>query len=334
MMYKIRFIVICIPLILCSFSGFAQQQPLYSQYTLSKYLYNPAIAGADGYTTIHLLASQQLVGFENPPSTFVLSGQTRILEDSYILRKLSVRKNENKKSRSGRVGVGGTLFSDKNGIIRRTGLQLTYAYHLNLNNKMQLSFGLSASAWQFHLDDAGAVVTSDSDPLLTSTKKSFFVPDANAGTYLLMDNFYAGVSMSNLFGSYLKLGADELKNYRTPRYYYFLAGYKIYPTEKLKIEPSFIVQSRRTNFELDINTTVTYDNLCWAGLSWRTNNTLVAMMGVNVKDFYFGYSYDADFATVRNYTSGSHEIVAGIRLGDNNARRARWLHKDMRNFGN
>jgi type IX secretion system PorP/SprF family membrane protein len=310
----------------------AQQQAIYSQYILNKFLYNPAIAGVDGYTTVNILAKQEMVGFENPPTTFVLSGQTRLLEDSYIMKMLHIKKDDNKASRIGNVGIGASIFSDHNGIISKTGFQLTYAYHINFNNKYQLSFGLSLAGYQFRLDDAGAVLFDPNDPLLNSTRKSFFIPDANAGTFLLTDSYYFGASMSNLFGSALKLGKDQLKDYNAPRYFYFLGGYKWYPIDNFKIEPSYIVQATQNHFDVDINTTANYNDQYWIGVSYRTSRAIILMLGVGVRNLYFGYAYDMNLSEVRNYTSGSHELMMGIRFGDNDARRSRWVHKDMKTF--
>lgn len=322
-----------VPLMLlpCSFLE-AQQQPLYSQYTLNKYLYNPAIAGADGYTSINLLARQQLVGFENAPATFVLTGQTRILDDSYINRILSIRKNEKKASRSGKVGVGGSIFSDRNGDISKTGIQLTYAYHINFNDLSQVSFGLSVSAFQFKLNDQNAVLAMQGDPLLNSTKKTFFIPDANVGVFFLTESYYAGFSLSNLMGSAIKLGPDRFKDYRSPRNVYLLAGYKWYPGNDLRIEPSVMMQTMQRNVSVDLNTTATYLGRYWLGLSYRTTRTVIVTAGASVKNFYFGYAYDLNMNAVRNYTSGSHELMIGMRFGDNDTRRVRWLHKDEKSF--
>jgi type IX secretion system PorP/SprF family membrane protein len=329
-MDTIRKIGLLIILAIPGIISLAQPQTLFSQYTLNKFLYNPAIAGVDGYTTVNLLAKQEMVGFENAPTTFVLSGQTRLLEDSYIMKMLHVKKQENKASRSGNVGIGASIFSDHNGIISKTGFQLTYAYHINFNNKYQLSFGLSLAGYQFRLNDGGAVIVDNTDPVLE--KKSFFNLDANTGTYLLTDKFYVGASVSNLFESPLKLGRDQLKDYRVPRSYYFLGGYKWFPIDNVKIEPSFIVQATQNHFNVDVNTTANYNDQYWIGVSYRTSNAIILMAGLGIRNLYFGYAYDINMNEVKNYTSGSHEFIMGIRFGDNDARRSRWVHKEMKSF--
>ena len=65
-------------------NAFGQQLPVYSQYMMNMFLINPAIAGADGYTSVNLTAREQWLGLPDSPSTQALSFQTRLLKRSYI----------------------------------------------------------------------------------------------------------------------------------------------------------------------------------------------------------------------------------------------------------
>jgi type IX secretion system PorP/SprF family membrane protein len=64
----------------------AQQLPVYSQYIFNKYLINPAVAGADGYTSINLTTRQQWAGYKGAPQTYSLSGQGRLLKQKYLIK--------------------------------------------------------------------------------------------------------------------------------------------------------------------------------------------------------------------------------------------------------
>ena len=70
---------------------------------------------------------------------------------AFISKNLSVRKKRRLSSRSGRVGWAAHVFDDRTGPLERTGLEATYAYHLNLGEG-QLSFGLSGVFYQFRLN--------------------------------------------------------------------------------------------------------------------------------------------------------------------------------------
>ena len=311
----------------------AQQEPLISQYTLNKFLVNPALAGATGYTDLNLTARQMYTGFDNAPRSLFFTANTRLLEDIHILKRLRVEKSTTKASRTRNLGIGGSLFNDRNGIINRTGFQMTYGYHINFDGQYQLSFGLSFSGYQYRIDDEDALILQPDDPLLISNKKSFFVPDANTGIYFSGKGFYTGLSITELFGSSVKLGANKFENYQTLRHFYLMTGYKFAASEHVYLEPSMLARATINRVELDISAKVFYQRNYWIGLSWRTNNTLAAMAGFSYQEFYMGYAYDASMGAIQNYGGGSHEILLGLRIGENNTRRFRWLRPDVSEVG-
>lgn len=324
---KIRVLTAGILLVGC-ISLNAQQIPVFSQYSVNKFLLNPAVAGGNKYSFVNLIAREQFHGFENAPRTFALNAQTRLLNDSYIMRRLQVKNNSNRKSTMANIGLGANIFSDRNGRISKTGLQLTYAYHLNFDNNFQMSMGISGAAFQYKLDDNDAYLVDPSDPILLSNDKQFWVPDATIGIYLTDSRMYAGAAMSDLFGSSLKLGSDLMDNFRTARNYNFMAGYRYALQSGFLLEPSVLVRLNKYNNLVDINAKLFYQNAYWLGFAYRTDKTLITMVGLNVDIFYFGYAYDASFGPVKTYTSGSHELMLGLRFGDNSTRRFRWLKKD------
>jgi type IX secretion system PorP/SprF family membrane protein len=56
----------------------AQQDPVYDQYMFNSFLLNPAVAGHEGYTAVNLTVREQWIGLTDAPSTYALSGQTRL----------------------------------------------------------------------------------------------------------------------------------------------------------------------------------------------------------------------------------------------------------------
>lgn len=311
----------------------AQQTPVISQYMMNKFLVNPALAGVKGYTNISFTARQQYSMLQNAPRTFFLSGDTRLLEDSWIRRKPKVEKKAKNASRNKNVGIGGYIFNDRNGITNRTGAQLSYAYHINFNNQYQLSFGLSVSGYQYKLDMEGVPVYNTDDPLLNNNKTTFFVPDANAGIYISGKGLYAGLSASQLFGSSIKLGQNQFEDYKTLRHFYLIGGYKWLVSHTVILEPSFLARATVDAFVLDATARLFYQTNYWIGVTYRTNQTLALMAGFMVDGIYLGYAYDATLGAFQNYSGGSHELMVGIRLGDNSTRRSRWLRPDVSEIG-
>jgi type IX secretion system PorP/SprF family membrane protein len=327
-----RMLTVLLPVMLPGLAP-AQQQPLISQYTVNKFLVNPALAGATGYTDLNLTARQMYTGFENAPRSIFFSANTRLLEDIHILKRQKVEKNTTRASRVKNIGIGGVLFNDRNGIISRTGMQLTYGYHINFDSKYQLSFGLSFTGYQFRIDDENVLILDPGDPLLASNKKHFFVPDANAGIYFTGRGFYSGLSITELLGSSIKLGANKFENYQTLRHFYLITGYKFAASQQVYLEPSFLARVTVNRVQIDLSTKIFYQKNYWLGITWRTNNTLAAMAGFSYQEFYMGYAYDASMGAIQTYGGGSHEIMLGLRIGENNTRRFRWLRPDISEAG-
>ncbi len=308
----------------------AQQFPLYSQYTMNGFLLNPSYAGSDYYTTFGLTVREQWLSLPNAPSTYAAAFQTRILNDSYITKSTAVRKKIDRPTKGGRVGVGGYLFSDHNGIMHRTGLQLAYAYHLPIGIDQQLSFGLSLSAYQYFVDISGAVMPDDvQDDLLNNYDQVVYIPDANFGVSYMTRNYYAGFAMTNLFRGALMIGNGG-ENGRSELGHYFLTGgIRLYPGVDWIIEPSIMFKSSDMvfkSFQVDLTGRVYYKDDYWLGLSYRTGDAIVMLAGLKVDRFYIGYAFDFTMSEIRSYTYGTHELTVMARFGDN-PRRYRWINK-------
>jgi type IX secretion system PorP/SprF family membrane protein len=323
-----RLLIIALLLTGCLWTIDAQQLPLYSQYMMNRFLLNPAIAGSDGYTTFSLTAREQWLGFDQAPRTHALSFQTRLLKRSYIIKGRNIKNRRFKPGRSGRVGLGGYVFNDRNGLVNRTGLQFNYAYHIRFRES-QLSFGLAGSMFQFNLLDEQINFWTDNDPLQYdgSTRRVLFVPDASFGVYYTTRNYYAGLSAAQLFQSFLKVGNNTFKDYRLLRHYYVTGGYIFDLENDFEIEPSILLKTDENwRFQLDVNTKVIYKSDLWVGLSYRTGSSIIAMGGFRVNQLYFGYAFDYTLASIMKYSYGSHEFMISLKLGDN-ARRFRWLER-------
>jgi type IX secretion system PorP/SprF family membrane protein len=309
--------------------SFAQQVPMYSQYIMNGFLINPSFAGNDGYTTVNLTAREQWVGFNGAPGTYAVSFQTRILKTSYISKSTSVRKKMVRPTKGGRVGVGGYVFNDKNGIIRRTGVSGAYAYHIPLGQN-QLSFGLAATAYQYAIDLNGAVLYDRDDDFLNNYDRVVFIPDFNFGVSYTTQKYYVGLAMTQMFRGLMMLG-NSGGNKRTELGHYFLTGgIKLtLPNTNWVIEPSTLMKSSDMLFkaaQMDLTTRVYYKEDYWAGLSWRTGDAIILMMGLRYDRFYFAYAFDFTLSDIRKQSFGSHEITVAVKFGES-ARRYRWINR-------
>jgi type IX secretion system PorP/SprF family membrane protein len=309
----------------------SQQLPRFSQYFSNEFLINPALAGYDGRTVVNLAARKQWLGFsEYTPNSYLLSLQGRILKKTYSV-KGGISGSSYRKATKGRVGIGGILYHDVNGAIERTGGQFSYAYHIFIRNA-QLSFGLTGNVFQYRINEERAKLKNpDVDPLNGLIGKSTLIPDANIGVNYFTEKYHIGVSVSQVFQSKLKLGNGsdfkESEETRLLRQYYLLADYRMAGLSDWEWEPSvLLVFSEKPQLQAEATIKAYYKRQYWFGVSARTSGDLIAMAGIKLHKYYFGYSYDYGFNGISRYTFGSHEICITAKFGDT-ARRYRWLDR-------
>ncbi len=331
-MIHIRTILTAIALSLVTSGLYGQQVPLYSQYTMNGFLLNPSIAGRDGYTTVNLTVREQWAGLDHAPATYAASFQTRILRDSYISKATSVSKKLVRPTKGGRVGVGGYLFSDYNGIMRRTGLQAAYAYHIPLGNEdspaRNLSFGLALTAYQYAVNTDGLLYYDRDDPYLNNYDRSVFIPDFNFGASYTTENYYVGFSMTNLLRGSVVFGNSGNNKRSELGHYYLTGGVKIPVAPNWILEPSGFIRSSDMFFkaiQADISARVYYKYDYWAGVSFRTNDAVIMMLGLKYDRFYFAYAFDFTLTDIRKQSLGTHELTLAVKFGES-ARRYRWIN--------
>ena len=307
---------------------FGQQLPLYSQYLYNKYLINPAVAGSDGYTSISLTAREQWVGYSGAPRTFSFSWQTRMLKKSFILKQTRVKREVFRPKSDGKVGLGGYVFSDKNGLIQRTGFQVSYAYHMWLQHSTQLSFGLGFTGYYYKIDEKQISFEDPNEPWLNNNlRRGVFVPDVTFGVYLLNPRYGFGFSADQLSEAAAKIGGPAYKDLTVNRQYYLFGSYDISPAINTIIQPSFLLKmSEQLKPQLDIGATYIFNQGFWAGLAYRTSGALIANIGVKYQNMFFGYAYDYTLQEIQTITYGTHELTVALKFGDN-SRRYRWLDR-------
>jgi type IX secretion system PorP/SprF family membrane protein len=340
--FNILFVVI----LLYSGNVQAQQMPRYSQYIMNEFMINPAVAGYDGRTSVNISARKELLGFAvGTPQTYSFSAQSRILKKPFSIKSGLFGKTSFKPTTKGRVGLGINFLNDINVAIHRTGFQFAYAYHIFIMNS-QLSFGLSASVFQFRVNGDDFVYKDPDDVIIDGLTSGIIVPDANFGVNYMTQDYHVGIAVSQLFKSSIQFG--KYTNFNdtnaTPfrRHYYILGAYRkaFFRRREWEMEPSAIVRISKLSlkkndlrYTADLTMKFLYKREYWAGLSFRTseellssNKELILMLGIKINKYYIGYAFDYGLNSLSSYTVGSHEITLSIKFGDS-TRRYRWLER-------
>lgn len=275
----------------------AQQLPQFSQYNSFDYLYDPAVAGSRPLFEVRSGHRNQWTGIKDAPRTFVLSTTTPLGRN---------------------MGIGGYIFTDNVGPSRRTGMQLTYAYHLRITDDIKLGMGLSFGMLQFLIDGSKIQMHDPDDPLMDDQLRGALMPDATFGVYLYHPKWWFGAAAPQLMRNRVRFfDVHDPTNSVLAPHYYAMGGYRLALGDDFKIEPSFLVKYvDPVPPKADLTATLRYRDMVWLGATYRTEDALSFTVGYWLKKtFQFGYSYDLTTTALRNYTSGTHEVMLGITFG-------------------
>lgn len=322
---KGKYIVLCFLIISCSVC--AQQRPQYTQYIFNNYLLNPALSGMENYTDLKIGHRQQWQGIKGAPTTTFVSANM-VLGDSYLWKNaLSLPENgdppmgrnytQNYTASPAHHGIGVIGMNDKAGALSYLDLALTYAYHLKLQNALNLSVGTAIGIRRVSIDVNALLLEQPNDPALSNAGSAQVKPDLSVGMWLYGARFFAGASIQQILQQNISF-SPEYNQGREVGHYFLTAGYKLFVDDEISATPSVMVKKvGNIPFSYDANLKVAFKDRFWLGGSYRRGDTFAALAGINFSNvFNITYSYDYTTSRLRSYTSGSHELVLGFQLNN------------------
>ena len=287
------------------FAGFvvvAQQDAQFTQNMFNKLSVNPGSAGHNGGICATFLTRSQWMGFDGRPQTHLFSA------DALLANK---------------HGVGLSVFQDKLGIESSLVAKLAYAYHLTLGPGT-LGIGLEVGMVNKSFgDEFVAIDDFTQDPSIPNANTSAITFDAGFGLYYHIPNrMYVGISTLHIPQTELKdvanNGGAGALNYAQARHYYIMAGYDwdIDGSGTWIIKPSILAKTDAASTQLDVNALALYNNLVWGGVSYRVQDAIAALAGVDftninpaLKGLKLGVSYDVTTSALGDHSSGSLEFM-------------------------
>lgn len=274
----------------------AQQLPQYTQYMLNEMAINPAVAGKDSYADVRSNNRYQWVGITDAPRT-------------YMLTLHSPLKNRN-------MGLGTHIYTDIVGPTRRVGISLAYAYHIKLTEKTKLSLGISAGIQQWGIDGHKLHLHDTGDENLVTQYQTKIVPDLGAGLYVHNEKWYLGFSAPQLYQSPIKLYKDGDDKGTLVTHFLLNGAYKFKINDDFKVEPSFLAKyANPAPVKIDVGARVIYQEQVWLGVGYRHNDAVTAILGFMYKNYLMiGYSYDFTTTNLKKYSTGTHELMLGLRF--------------------
>ena len=265
-----------------------QQFPLLANYEYNKNLINPSAIALEEFN-FSMIYRNQWRGFAGAPK---LSG-------------LNLSKSKRK------TGFGIYLMNDEAGAFKQTVVHLNYMYNVFIIKKTVLAFGIAGGVDIYALNQNKLKLEESQDPFLEQYANNFVLPDANFGISIfnlksLKAKYYYsfGVSIQHI-----------IENDYLQKHFNIDGSFKhklINSKKKLDIEWNFLVKYvTKSPLLFDLGGKIIYENLMWAGVSYRTSNDIISRIGVIKNNLQFGYSFGYSYKGIKS--SNSHEIFISFR---------------------
>lgn len=282
------------------------------------------MAGAANCAKVRITGRQQWFGDDDAPALLTASINSRIGESN--------------------SGIGAILYSDKNGFHSQNGVYLTYAHHILFSRSPtdlnQLSFGLSAGALQYKLDETTFLQDGNDDPLISGIEQSATEFNVDFGFSYHLYDFYAHATVKNLLnndGVNFNNNANGL-NFNNLRTYLVSLGNTFSKfNSDWSFEPSVMFMYREAteeaSFDINVKAYKALDfGKVWGGLSYRRSldgaefqqgsgvssqklQYITPLLGVNLNNFMFAYTYSYQSNSVVFNNGGFHQITLGYNFG-------------------
>lgn len=280
-------------LILGSTLAMAQDFSANGQYYINKYSVAPAYAGFNGNAEGFLGYRSTLGGIDGAPKIMRADANAQFM---------------------GNMGLGMQIVNEKSGNFSNTVAYLTYAYHLQLDNDMSLSFGLSPTLIRsaFNLGHA-TTESSSADPVFASQAgMSATGFDAGFSVMFNMQNLYFSINAPRLICGDLKF-KNGIAN--TNRSIMADVSYVI-ENNKLEIEP---VANVDYTFGEGVSVmgaaVVRYNKRAWMQMSYSTDKWIGVGAGFNATGrIAVNYQYEMGTSLLAKQSSGNHEVTVGFLI--------------------
>jgi type IX secretion system PorP/SprF family membrane protein len=336
---EIKYLVtLCVSLFIVSIVS-AQQKAEYTQYVINEYIINPALSGIENYTDVKIGHRHQWVGLQGAPVTTYLTIQGPIGKQDYKSNATTLFPSVDGDNPRGKQywddytaspahhGIGLQISNDVIGPFNNLSVMGTYAYHMPVGKKTNLSAGIGIGASKVSIDQSktsfNGVNNVVVDPAVyTSGEIGKTNLDMEAGLWLYSANYFVGFAAQQLLPQTIDFSNPDVittatKGKMVP-HFFTTAGYRFMLGEDLNVLPSIMVKTvSPLPSQVDLNVKVTYRDNFWFGGTYRGNYGFAAFAGLNALNiFTLSYSYDYSTTPINSISSGTHEIIVGFILGN------------------
>ena len=285
-------ITIAVPL-----KSLAQVNNFKSVYYQNQYLYNPAMAGLEKGLTLNFAYRQQFNSVPGSPKMQNLSADY---------------------GPGNNVGIGLIINNEKTGLISRTRIMGSYAYHLPVSENSKLHFGLSLGVNNTYLD-YGAIIGDNGDQEAEIFNRRPLYIDGDIGIAYTNQNLTIQGAVPNLKTVFFKNNQNQDIVTNTT-IFYTAVSYKIPSESNLTLEPKVAYRGVR-GFDHILDAGVKLDmpdyHLNLTGL-YHTNKSITAAVGLDLSGIGLFLAFSSNNSSLNQSSNNNVELGLRLKLLNNN----------------
>lgn len=260
-------------------SSYTQYIPIMNGYFKTNQFYNPAAAGIKDHMVAYMGFRKQWVRMKGAPTTQMVAFDSPLSKQRY--------------------GLGGVYYRDKVGATLTNGLQLNYSYRVRVSRKAKLAFGANVGFENSRLAIDEIELLDKTDQAFNDEYSSVNKLKVGAGMMYYDKKIVVGLSVNDIIKQRKQANIIAYIQYvkKINRDWDFTPGLLLKANAVLinQAEFSFLTSYKK---QISLN------------LGFRTNGSIIAGVGFKPKSqFLVMYSYDFVAGKLKNYTSGSHELI-------------------------
>ena len=285
--------------------AYAQQEGQFSWFNYNQVAYNPAYAGAGGQGELTLLHRQQWMGFEGAPTNTALSFSTPLAGD--------------------RVGLGIGVQRFSQGLLDQYRANMAYSYSVPLTPDVRLRLGIQGAIHYYRMDlsDPDLVTDQILDPSVPLGQMlDRYTGNVGAGLYLeVKETLFFGLSSPGFYPVQIGFNDDVLRTAEEAAHVYAYGGGRFELSDNVSFRPSLLI-SYAANAPITsiVNTSFIFKETFLGGMAGRFGHggfeSLNFMVGYQAAErVLIGAAYDLGVSELRDYHSGSAELLVRYGLG-------------------
>ncbi|WP_264536379.1 PorP/SprF family type IX secretion system membrane protein [Flavobacterium sp. N1736] len=276
-------------------SANAQLTEYEAMYFQNQYINNPAMAGLEEGAKLNLGYQRQ---WDEVPGNPILMNATFEYNSG------------------NRTGLGLNVTSDRAGLINRTRIMGTYAYHLPIGAEEKLHFGISAGA-KFASIDYGKVIGDKDDAVLQNFNEGVKL-DGDLGIAYTDRLLTVQASVPKLHNLFYE-NDNGVQNYADRSTFYSAVSYKILLSnydENLNIEPLVAYRGIKGHKDiLDMGGRFNFpDYKMNISAFYHTNKTVSTAFGISVDDLGIFLAYSKYFGSLGAYANNTFEVGLNYKI--------------------